>query len=163
MRRIGQVLAVLGVFGSGYLLGSFHSGNASALQAVQQRTGAESVSDDTLFAYQRFVKGGNELSDSLAAESLNTLAVEGRNYFALSVGGVDAVRDLEENRGVDPETFGAIYADRATPEVTEHITTDSLGRKLYKGNIVRLYPRERLKEVFQRRDQMDVRSKRIGG
>ncbi|MFN8706776.1 MAG: hypothetical protein ACK50J_08860, partial [Planctomyces sp.] len=113
--------------------------------------------------YQRFIKGSNELSDSLAAESLNTVAIEGSNFFALSVGGVDALRDLEEGRGVDPETFAAIYAGRASQQVTEHITTDGSGRKLYKGSIIRLYSRERLEEIFQRRDQMNNRSKNIGG
>ena len=116
-----------------------------------------------MLAYQRFIKGSNELSDSLASESLNTLAVEGRNFFALSVGGVDALRDLEEGRGVDPETFAAIYADRATPDVTQHIDTDPEGRKRYKKNVIRMYSKERLREVFRLRDEMEIRSRRMGG
>lgn len=81
----------------------------------------------------------------------------------LSVAGIDAVRDLEEGRGVDPETFAAIYADRATPEVTQNIDTDADGRKRYKGTVIRLYSKERLKEIFQRRDAVEIRGKRVGG
>lgn len=163
MRSIGKLFASAALFGTGYLMGTWDSASPKPLTAVQQSTGAEDVTNDTLLSYQRFIKGSNELSDSLAAESLNTVAIEGSNFFALSVGGVDALRDLEEGRGVDPETFAAIYAGRASQQVTEHITTDDSGRKLYKGSIIRLYSRERLEEIFQRRDQMNNRSKNIGG
>lgn len=163
MSQFGRIVAGLTLFASGYTLGLFRAAEPQRVIADQQETGAEKVTDDTLLAYQRFIKGSNELSDSLASESLNTLAVEGRNFFALSVGGVDALRDLEEGRGVDPETFAAIYADRATPDVTQHIDTDAEGRKRYKKTVIRMYSKERLRDVFRRRDQMDIRSRRIGG
>lgn len=163
MIRVGKFLAGAAVFGCGYVCGTFDAVDATGLQAVQEQKPVESISNDTLMAYQKFRKGSNDLSDSLTGESLNVSAVEGLNFFALSVGGIDAVRDLEEGRGVDPETFAAIYADRATPEVTQHIDTDAEGRKRYKGTIVRMYSKERLKEVFQRRDQVEIRGRRLGG
>lgn len=159
----GKLIAGLAVFAVGYVFGSFHGSPSSPLKAVQEATAVENISNETLQAYQKFRKGSYDLADSLKGESLNVTAVEGVNFFALSVGGVDAVRDLEEGRGVDPETFAAIYADRASPEVTRDITTDSEGRKRYKDTIIRMYSRERLKEIFQRRDQIEIRGKRISG
>ncbi len=163
MKRFGKLLAGSAVFAFGYTCGIFQAGSPADLQAVAQpdRKIVEAVSNETLEAYVKFRKGGSDLADSLRAESLNTVAVEGINFFALSVGGVDAVRDLEEGRGVDPETFAAIYADRASTEVTQHVDTDAEGRKRYKGAIVRMYSKERLREIFQRRDQIEIRSKRL--
>lgn len=163
MLKSGKLIAGLAVFGVGYVFGNFQGAETVRLQAVQEQSGVENISNETLQAYQKFRKGCYDLSDSLKGESLNVSAVEGVNFFALSVGGVDAVRDLEEGRGVDPETFAAIYADRANPEVTKNITTDSDGRKRYKDTIVRMYSKERLKEVFQRRDQIEIRGKRVSG
>lgn len=163
MKRFGNWLAVALVFGVGYACGTFNAGEPSHLRAVQELKPVGDMSRDTLISYKSFLKGSKDLADSLSAESLNIPAMPGLNYFAMSVGGVDAVRDLEEGRGVDPETFAAIYADRASPELTQHIETDSEGRKRFKGSVVRMYSQERLKELFQRRDQLEVRSTRIGG
>ena len=67
----------------------------------------------------------------LSAEQRHRSATEGENYFALSVGGIDSVQQLEEGRGVDPETYAAIYAERALPDVAEHLETDDNGRIRY--------------------------------
>ncbi len=163
MLRNCKMLAGAMVFGFGYLCGTWNAGMPQNLSAVQQQKPVEEISSDTLTAYQKFRKGSNDLSDSLAGESLQVSAVEGLNFFALSVGGIDAVRDLEEGRGVDPETLAAIYADRASPEISQHVDTDPQGRRRYKGTVIRMYSKERLKEVFQRRDQMEIRGARLGG
>jgi len=159
MRRLTAVVSLAVVFAAGYIFG--HLGAVEPrTAAAQEQLGVEEISNDTLISYVKFRKGCRDLLDSLNAESLNVSATEDINYFALSVGGVDAVRDLEEGRGVDPETFASIYADRASPEVTQHLDTDDLGRVRYKGTVVRMYSRERLREVFQRRDQITIRSSR---
>ena len=80
------------------------------------------------------------------------------NYFATSIGGIDAEKDLEEGRGVDPETFAALYAGLAVPKIAENMDSDELGRLRYKKVIIRLYSQDRLKQLFHQRDQLEVRS-----
>jgi hypothetical protein len=159
MKRLPVVLSFAVVFGCGFLCGTFRAVDPTTAQA-QEELGVEEISNDTLIAYLKFRKGCIDLGDSLAAEDLNIPATEDINFFALSVGGIDAVRDLEEGRGVDPETFAAIYADRASPEVTQHFDVDDLGRVRYKGTVVRMYSKARLREIFQRRDQITIRAAR---
>lgn len=161
MVRSSKLLATAVVFGFGYLCGSFQLASPTDLNAVQELPPVETVSSESLLAYQKFQKASNDLSDSLKGESLLTSGVEGTNFFALSVGGLDALRDLEEGRGVDPETFAAIYADRSSPEISQHIDKDSDGRMRYKGTVIRMYSKERMKEIFQRRDQMEIRARRL--
>ena len=112
-------------------------------------------------AYVKFFRAADKLEQSLIAESLMTAVVQGTNFFAISVGGVDAVLDLEEGQGVDPETFATIYAGRASGKILPFLDQDSAGRWRYKGTIIRMYSRERLREVFQRRDQMEIRARRL--
>jgi hypothetical protein len=78
-------------------------------------------------------------------------AILGLNAFATTVGGVDAIADLESAQGVDPETFAGLYAGQAVPEVAEHLAHDAQGRVTYKGRVVRLYNPTRLKQLFAAR------------
>jgi hypothetical protein len=78
-------------------------------------------------------------------------AILGLNAFATSVGGVDAIADLESGQGVDPETFAGLYAGQAVPEVAEHLAHDAQGRVTYKSRIVRLYNPTRLRQLFAAR------------
>jgi hypothetical protein len=113
---------------------------------------------DVLKAYHAVSKSVKELNSLLSAGGQSTTVTSGVNFFGSSVGGVNAEQDLEEGRGVDPETFAALYADLATPRIAEHLDYDELGRLRYKKNVVRIYSRERLKTLFSKRDQLDVRS-----
>jgi len=79
------------------------------------------------------------------------LATEGVNAFAVTTGGVDAMDDLEKGRGVDPETFAALYAGQANKEVADSLDHDDQGRLTYKNKVIRMYPVSRLKELFQER------------
>ena len=92
----------------------------------------------------------------------------------MSVGGIDVVRDLEEGRGVDPETFAALYAfeDQELPgtgrkervfkrfgvDVSQYLDTDENGRIRYKKKVVQLYSTERLNQLFNRRDELQILS-----
>ena len=60
----------------------------------------------------------------------------------------DAISDLETGRGVDPETFAALYAEQATDEVRLKLTRDDQGRLLYNGKLVQMYSISRLKTAF---------------
>ncbi len=160
MQKLNLVLFACTIFGAGYLLGSTDSLTTSQVDAAgpnQQRLAGEA-----LLSYKRSRLEMDKLSSILSAEEKHRLATDGENFFALSVGGIDAMRELEEGRGVDPETFAALYAGRALSEISEHVETGDDGRIRYKGNIVRLYSRERLKEMFRLRDELLNRSGTIG-
>lgn len=163
MKRLKFLAATTLIFGAGYLCGQFQVGDPAIAHAIAQKEGVDAISNETLANYQKFRKSATDLQASLQGENLNVSATEDPNFFAISVGGIDAIRDLEEGRGVDPETFAAIYADRVTTEVRAALDTDADGRIRYKGTVIRLYSKERLNEVFNRRKQVDLRASRVGG
>ena len=134
------------------------------------------LSADTLIVYARANRAIQDLDVYLRATGYENPAFIGMNYFGVSVGGIDAIRDLQENRGVDPETFAALYAGFAVPAVAKHLnlkkTTnangrlelkiDALdGRLRYKGAVVRLYSPEDLRLLFERRDAFRTESERV--
>lgn len=163
MKRLNVLAATTLIFGAGYVCGQMQVGEPELARAVVQEEGVDSISNETLTNYQKFRKAATDLQASLQGENLNVGATEDPNFFALSVGGIDAVRDLEEGRGVDPETFAAIYADRVTTEVRAALDTDADGRIRYKGTVIRLYSKDKLNEIFNRRKQVDLRASRVGG
>ena len=55
------------------------------------------------------------------------------NAFLVLSGGGNALDDLESGHGVDPETFAALYAGLAIPEIGDHLAKDDQSRLTYKG------------------------------
>ncbi len=156
MRKLSLIVFAAVVFCAGYLVGSSHSTNQTTVTAATQEE--QRLSDQTLVTYRAAQLRFTELGDVLAAENRYRSVSNDHNYFAVSVGGIDAFRDLEEGRGVDPETFAALYAERSVPEIAQHVEFGDDGRLRYKGNIVRVYSRERLKSMFNRRDEINNRA-----
>lgn len=156
MKKLNLLVFASAVFAAGYLLGSAEVLRTPEVNAALQV--GDRLSNESLLTYKQSRLILDSLSDILSAEQRHRSATEGENFFALSVGGIDSLEDLEEGRGVDPETFAALYADRALPDVAEHLETDDNGRIRYKGNIVRLYSREKLKEVFRKRTELRNRA-----
>jgi hypothetical protein len=144
------------LFAAGVAAGMALSGSTPIATAQQDE--ASRYSPEVLSAYRKSRKAVGDLNDLFIASGTSTSASGGLNYFAASVGGIDAEKDLEEGRGVDPETFAALYADMVTPKIAEHLDTDAQGRLRYKKNVIRMYSRDRLKELFQRRDEMEIQS-----
>ncbi len=161
MRRHRWLVTFAIVFALGYGTCWIHHGSQTLVKATQEATGVDALTTDTLVEHKRFTSAASDFSGALVAEGTYTSGSEGQNYFALSVGGIDVIRDLEDSRGVDPETFAAIYADRASPEVSQHLDQDDSGRWRYKGTVIRMYSRERLREIFQQRDRLEIRSRRV--
>ena len=145
------------LFFSGLVIGTLMSQAPGRLHA-QEEPSATKYSKDVLDAYKKAYKSVRELNNLFVAGGESTSAFGGVNYFATSVGGVNAERDLEEGRGVDPETFAALYAEMASPKIAQSLDYDELGRLRYKKNVIRIYSRDRLKQLFQQRDQLEVRS-----
>ncbi len=146
-----RFLSGLTLVGIGYILGTTFSVAPTLFAQSVRQTGYER---QTIQDFQTLHSKLGEVKASLEAESKHTSAVDGNNAFAVCVGGIDALKDLEENRGVDPETFAALYAGRAHPDVFPHLGSDEKGRLTYKGNLVRMYSRERLKKLYIRRDEL---------
>jgi hypothetical protein len=80
------------------------------------------------------------------------------------VGGLNAKEDLESGRGVDPETFAALYAaaydlkklnlkDESLADWVDIglLDYDAEGRLTYQNKVVRIYPVSRLKKLNTQR------------
>lgn len=124
------------------------------------------LSDRAISSYGRFYRAASDVEGFLTAIKFNRSAISTTNYFAVSVGGIDAIRDLEEGRGVDPGTMGALYAGYALPEVARHlnlkferggtIRIDAPdGRLRYKGTVVRMYSPMKLRELYSLRKSLN--------
>lgn len=158
MQKLSLFITASVVFAAGYLVGSADTVTVPQVKAAQED---QRMTADALLLYKQTLQELDKLGDTLIAEGRLNAATDGDNFFALSVGGIDAIRQLEEGRGVDPETFAALYAGRAIPDVSEHLTFDANGRLRYKGNIVRIYSRDRLKTMFRLRDELRNRAASI--
>jgi NAD(P)-dependent dehydrogenase (short-subunit alcohol dehydrogenase family) len=141
-------MTVLCLIAVGYVLGS---NNALAPDPVAAQDAAEGPSEDAIekisLAYTA-LRGAVEL---LTQEDRYKLATKGINTFAITSGGVNAVRDLESGRGVDPETFAALYAGQATDVIAEFLDRDEQGRLRYKNKVIRMYPIAKLKALYKER------------
>lgn len=140
----------------------------SPLAAADEISGADPValSAEAYRFYGRADRAIKDLDGYLTAIRFQRTAFIGTNYFGVSVGGVDAIRDLEEGRGVDPETLAALYAGFAIPSVAADLNLIQIrdprgrvvlkidapdGRLRYRGAVVRMYSPEKLRELFDRR------------
>ncbi len=121
------------------------SPSASAARAL-----AEDVSEANAERIMLATEALNTAQAALVQEGHYVAAVRGLNPYATLSGGVDAVKDLEEGRGVDPFTFAGLHIGLAVDDVLPHLGTDTVGRLTYKGKLVRMYPPERMKEIRER-------------
>ena len=160
MGRLKTVVSGLILFAAGYGTATLTGFAPSQIEATQDAA-LDNVSDDTLKAYKKVTKAIKELDNLYEASGESKSVFEGVNYFAASVGGINAERDLEEGRGVDPETFAAIYAGKANAKIKENLDADELGRLRYKKNVIRLYSQERLQTMFKQRGQLEIRSESV--
>ena len=170
MRRHAVVLSGLVLFAAGFVCGHLNTAVPSMLNAQQDN--AAELSHDVLTAYSKARKAVADLNDTFIATGLSTSAMSDINYFSVSVGGIDVHRDLEEGRGVDPETFAALYAfedqvangrkervfQQFGVDVSQHLDRDEHGRIRYKKKVVQLYSTERLNQLFKRREELRILS-----
>ncbi len=152
MPRVTTVLAGLTLFGLGYLAGTDQGWSSGLVQAQPPAAGAdENLSRNSVDKLHETFITLQQSADALQSEGRYQAITEGLNGFLILSGGGDAMADLESGDGVDPETFAALYAGQAIPEVQDHLTTDANGHVLYKGEVVRMYSVSRLKELYKRR------------
>jgi hypothetical protein len=147
MSWIPRTIFCICLLGIGYLLGALQSG-PSPLRADPTAEPIQGTLRDKLRSAEQALA---EAMQMLQDEKRYVPAIQGLNAFATTVGGVDAIADLESGQGVDPETFAGLYAGQAVPEVAEHLAHDAQGRVTYKSRVVRLYNPTRLKQLFAAR------------
>jgi hypothetical protein len=151
MQTLARNCAAAALVVTGYLLGA--SGLVRPTPAQETPPASDRrLPDEVLVKLKEAQNALNGAMLELQRLNLYMPAMQGMNAFAVSVGGLDVKNDLETTRTVDPETFAALYADRATDEIAPHLTRDENGRVMYKGRVVRMYPISRLKQLFTQRD-----------
>ncbi len=153
MKPLRHLLGAAALVGFGYVLGSFNTFESQPMQA--QVDSGELPSQDAvkkIKTVQTELKGAMSI---LQSENRYRSAIQGYNAFAIAAGGIDAVRDLESGRGVDPETFAGLYADQATDEVAADLGRDDQGRLTYKGRVIRMNSTARLKKLFEMRKKIE--------
>jgi hypothetical protein len=153
MRTLARIGGAAALVALGFVLGSsgfLRPATAQDPPAAQQPTQRlpEEVTTKLKETYSALLAAMQELQ----RQNMYQPAVEGVNSFAISVGGLNVLEDLETTRSVDPETFAALYADRAVEQVAQHLARDDAGRLTYKGKVVRMYPIARIKQLFAKRD-----------
>jgi hypothetical protein len=157
MRWVLRSLSCCGFLFVGYVVGSLQIGGPTFLRADPQ-SDSPKQSESIPEAVRVKVREANRaLSDAMLAlqdEKRYVPAIQGVNAFATSVGGVDAVADLESGNGVDPETFAALYAGLALPEVAESLARNTEGHMTYKNKVIRIYSPTRMKQLFALRTEL---------
>lgn len=162
MRRFTTLLTAVGLVGLGYVLGAAGPFMSASLLAEADKTdkaaaatdGAAEKAGPSEDAIAKIKAADDAIKIALEAlkqEELYVPATSVPNALVVTAGGVNAVKDLESGRGVDPETFAALYAGLATDEVAPHLERDTDNRLLYKGKLIRMYPVSRLKNLYSSR------------
>ncbi|MAG92225.1 MAG: hypothetical protein CMJ48_00525 [Planctomycetaceae bacterium] len=155
MRSVRRYFPLVGVLALGYVLGAGHvlSIGQVGAQVDTAAAEAEELPEEAIEQLDAVNSALRTAVDTLKQEGRYTSATKGVNSFAVVVGGIDAVKDLEAGRGVDPVTFAALYAGLADGSVidVDDVDTNDQGHVTYKNKVVRMYSVNRLKEYFQKR------------
>jgi len=155
MKNLVRVVCCVSLFSAGVWVGQASPFVAAELKAQADAT-REGPSTDTLRKIRLAQDNTNDAQSSLENEELYVPAIQGTNSFAVMVGGLNAVQDLERGLGVDPVTFVGLYSGFATEEVAAKLDYDDEGRLTYDGRLVRLYPKARLRQLRARQQQIEA-------
>lgn len=150
MRRSKAILCALVLFGFGYVAGTADLTvlrHAAAQEDEKPEVGLQ-LAEETQRKIHDAKLALQDAMDALESEGRYGSITDGINAFLILGGGGDAMADLESGHGVDPETFAALYAGQAIPEVADHLAKDDQGRLTYKGKVVRMYSQSRLQELY---------------
>lgn len=151
-------------FGGGLLALGYLLGTCSPFAPVRAQDAGGVPSDD---ATKKIVEANDKLKSAVEAlklESRYEAATKGINPYAVLVGGLNVKDDLESGKGVDPETFAALYTaaydlkklnikDDSLAEWVDiaQLDYDGEGRVTYGGKVVRIYPVSKLKKLRAQR------------
>jgi hypothetical protein len=146
MRRWQSVLAYTGVLTLGYIAGV--AGLGTNTPAAAQESGAATKPNVKLGAA---ISAVSEAADTLKADGHYEVITQGVNSFLVLTGGGNAKADLESGQGVDPETYGALYAGLVIAELADQITRDDSGRLVFNGQVIHMYSKSKLQRVYANR------------
>ena len=149
--RLAGCAALLGV---GFALGRSGGdvGPAGAHAAAMQD--GQGVDEATLVRIRSGFDDLRRAQLSLENTGRYVPAANGVNAFATLAGGYDARISLENGTGVDPETYVALEAGFAPGPILRELGRDEFGRLTYRDRLIRLLPRETLREMFLRRQEL---------
>jgi hypothetical protein len=148
MLAIGYVLGTSQVLSPGTLLAQ-GKGKAKGGDNAQA---AQPLSDETKTKIKAAADALKAAMDALVAESrYPDSAIKGTNSFTVLSGGGNSLADLQSGRGVDPETFAALYSGLASDQVIVDLGKDAEGKLTYKGRVVRMYPISAIRAAYLRR------------
>lgn len=132
----------------GYMLGTAGVFQPASLTAQDFGAGLSEDTENRIRAAHRAIR---EAVEALQSEGRYEAITQGPNAFLALSGGGNAREDLESGQGVDPETFAALYAGLAIPEVADLLEVDEEGRIMYNDQVVRMYSRSRLERTYAER------------
>lgn len=153
MKPVLHFSLVAGIFCAGFWAGQSNLTTVSELKAYQDQPG-QGLSEDAGRKIRAAQAAAAEAQAALENEGLYVPAIEGTNCFAVMVGGINAIQDLERGLGVDPETFVGLYSGLATADVAPRLGKDDSGRLTYNDQLIRLYPKTRLRELQAQRTKI---------
>ena len=154
MRKVSQWSLACGLIGFGYLLGVSGVPGLTLAWAQNEPAAAaqpSAVSEETQMKIAAAFAALQTAREGLEQETLYTPATKSLNVFGVLSGGLDAVSDLESGRGVDPETFAALYAGQASDEISQKLGRDTENRLTYNGKLIQMYPISRLARLYAAR------------
>ena len=151
-QQIAPAAALFLVFAFGLAVGRF---SGPAVAQAQEADGPV-LSENSANEINAAGRALSVAREQLTADGLYNAAATPVNPFLILSGGGDAVADLEAGQGVDPETFAALYAGRATDEVKAKLTRSDDGHLLYDGVMIRMYPIEKLENMYAQREQLQA-------
>jgi hypothetical protein len=166
MRTSLTVTSGVGLLLIGYIAGGSHLLSPAALlaqggagkgkgKAGADAQAAQPLSDETKAKIKAAADALKAAQEALEAEARYTnSAIKGINAFTVLTGGGSSLEDLKSTGGVDPETFGALYAGLATDSVVVDLGRDSENRLTYKGRVVRMYPISAIRAAYARRSEI---------
>lgn len=143
MRTSVAVLGGAALLTFGYVLGSaqiFAPATLLAQGDQSKPTSGVEITDETKTKIKAASDALKAAMDALVDEGKYVSAIKGINTFAVLSGGINSIRDLENNAVVDPETFSALYANLATDTIAAELGRDADGKLTYKNKVIRIYP-----------------------
>lgn len=143
MRKSVQVLGGVSLLVAGYVLGATQMLSPASLFAqgdAKKAASGVAISDEAKTKIKAASDALKSAMDALIDDNKYNSATKGVNCFAVMTGGGNAMRDLEANAVVDPETYAALYADLAVDSVAANLHHDAEGRLTYKGKVIRILP-----------------------
>ena len=164
MRTSITVTSGLALLLIGYVAGGSQLLSPAALLAQggkgKARPGADApaippMSDETKAKIKAAADALKAAQEALEAENrFGNSAIKGVNSFTVLSGGGSSLDDLKGAGGVDPETFGALYAGLATDAIVADLGRDAENRLTYKNRVVRMYPISMIRAAYARRSDI---------